>query len=133
MTAEESTRRFRPQPRKVAENRTSNDTKNLRTELDRILRRTEIVAAGGRSAFAEGQPNYDVASMVIIRLASILERSEYRDSTELLTAAEASAIRATLNIVAHAGYGSMNDELFWNAVTIQVPVIIRRLMDGSSR
>lgn len=102
----------------------------MRGELIRILRRTEMVSASDREDFSEGTPVHDVASMVIIRLAALLERPEFAGSARLLTADEAAAIRTTRSIAAHAGYGSMNDDLFWTAVTTRVPAIIHRLLDN---
>lgn len=66
--------------------------------------------------------------MVIIRLAALLERPEFSEHTQLLSSEEFAAIRTTRNIAAHAVYGSMNDDLFWAAVTIRVPTIIERLL-----
>lgn len=131
MTAGEGEHRFRPQPRRESERRAANDAHNHRNELLRILRRTEIVAGSNRESFSEGSPNYDVASMVIIRLAALLERPEFADSARLLTADETAAIRTTRNIAAHAGYDGMNDDLFWTAVTNRVPAIIHRLIEGA--
>ncbi|PCC44110.1 toxin-antitoxin system, antitoxin component domain protein [Brevibacterium aurantiacum] len=67
--------------------------------------------------------------MVIIRLASLTERSEFSPWAELLSSQEIAAIRATRNIAAHAGYAVMNDELFWEAVTVSVPEIVERLLN----
>lgn len=47
---------------------------------------------------------------------------------EVLTAEEVAAIRTTRNIAAHSGYKSMNDDLFWLAVTERIPDILGRLM-----
>lgn len=120
--------RFQPRPRKQPSSQHSHDSENFRTELQRILQRTEVVAAAGRDNFADGDPSYDIASMVIIRLAALLERSEFSASAAMLSDDELAAIRTTRNIAAHAGYGSMNDDLFWAAVTIRVPVIVTRLL-----
>ena len=125
--------RFEPRPRRAPERRTANDAHNLRSELNRILRRTEVVSAAGRAEFSESDSNYDVASMAIIRLAALVERPEFAASAAQLSADEAAAIRATRNIAAHAGYGGMNGDLFWAAVTVRVPAIIRRLLDNELR
>lgn len=130
MSERQRGRRFEPRPRTAPAHRTANDTQNLRNELLRILRRTELVAASGRQDFSEGNPTYDVASMVIIRLASLLERPEFSEFTDALTTEEMRAIRTTRNIAAHGGYDGMNDDLFWAAVTDRVPAIVRRILDG---
>ncbi|MGV2820971.1 hypothetical protein ABZX73_08835 [Brevibacterium casei] len=103
------------------------DEENIRDELTRILHRAQVVAESPRAEFADGSTSYDVASMVIIRLASLTERAEFGPWLDVLTPAEIASIRATRNIAAHAGYAAMNDELFWNAVTLRVPEIITRL------
>ncbi|MEW1980660.1 antitoxin [Citricoccus sp. NPDC079358] len=129
MTTGHGEGRFQPRPRRAARRRAENDAENLRGELVRILRRTEIVSASERKDFSEGSPVHDVASMVIIRLAALLERPEFAISGRRLTSEETVAIRTTRNIAAHTGYVGMNDDLFWTAVTTRVPAIIHRLLD----
>ena len=65
--------------------------------------------------------------MVIIRLAALLERREFEPHMEAVTRQERLAIHTTRNIAAHTGYRSMNDDLFWLAVTQRVPAILNRL------
>ena len=101
-------------------------------ELQRILHRCESVIEAGRESFAEGAPHYDVASMVVIRLAALLERPEFANLAERLTPDEITAIKATRNIASHAGYVGMNDDLFWAAVTVRIPEIVTRLLDSAS-
>ncbi len=125
-------RRFEPQPRSDTDRRARTDAQNIRDELQRILHRCESVSAEGRESFSEGAPHYDVASMVVIRLAALLERSEFADLAERLTADEVTAIKATRNIAAHAGYVGMNDDLFWAAVTVRIPKIVARLLAEDS-
>ena len=43
---------------------------------------------------------------------------------------ERRAIRTTRNIAAHAGYRSMDDSLFWMAITRRVPEILDRIHAG---
>lgn len=132
MTDQDGARRFEPRPRSDTDRRARTDAQNIRDELQRILRRCESVIEAGREAFAEGAPHYDVASMVVIRLAALLERSEFADCAQRLTSDEVTAIKATRNIAAHAGYVGMNDDLFWSAVTVRTPEIIRRLLESSA-
>ncbi|WP_157509325.1 antitoxin [Glaciibacter superstes] len=99
----------------------------------RILHRTKSVAESGREGFTESSSHYDVARMVVIRLAALLEHPEFAASARLLTTDEVAAIRTTRNIAAHAGYDGMNDDLFWIAVTVRVPSIIHRLLDSWPR
>lgn len=130
MTDAGDARRFEPRPRSDTARRSRTDAQNIRNELHRILRRCESVIDAGRESFTEGAPHYDVASMVVIRLAALLERPEFADLAERLTADEITAIKATRNIAAHAGYVGMNDDLFWAAVTIRIPAIVQRLLEG---
>ena len=67
--------------------------------------------------------------MVIIRLASLTERSEFEPWAQVLSQDEIAAIRTIRNITAHAGYAVMNDDLFWEAVTVLVPEIVERLLE----
>ena len=129
MTGQRRGSRFQPKARRSSTERAANDRQRFRHELIQIRRRTQAVANSDRAAFAEGSPTYDVASMVIIRFAALLERSEFADFTHLLSADEITAIRTTRNIVAHAGYEGTNDDLFWAAVTIRVPAMIQRLLE----
>lgn len=84
----------------------------------------------GREAFQDGSETYDVACMVIIRLAALLEREDLAPYLTAVTEEERRAIRTTRNIAAHAGYRAMNDGLFWLAVTERVPEILDRIEGG---
>lgn len=116
-----------------AERSTDHDEENIRHELARILDRAQSVASGSRDDFADGTVSYDVASMLIIRLASLTERPEFAPWSASLSNYEINAIRTTANIVAHAGYAAMNDDIFWGAVTVTVPEIVNRLLEGRSQ
>lgn len=120
MTAENHESRFKPRPRQRSEQPSPTDTQNLRDELLRIQERTIALKASDRATFTEGSATYDIASMAIIRLASLVERPEFAQVSELLTSDEVAAIRTTRNIAAHAGYVGMNDDLFWAAVTLSL-------------
>lgn len=131
MTGE--TGRFEPRTRRSPTHRSGTDEENLRGELERILDRTAAVAATDREQFTEGSAAYDIASMAIIRLAGLLERPEFTASADVLTKDELTAIRTTRNITAHGGYGGMNDDLFWVAVTVRLPAIVHRLLGEQRR
>ena len=68
--------------------------------------------------------------MVIIRLAALLERPEFMPYLVTISEDERRAIRTTRNIAAHAGYRSMDDSLFWVAITRRVPEILDRIQAG---
>ena len=104
------------------------DEKNIKSELGRIRQRARSVASSPRAEFADGSAFYDVANMVMVRFASLTERSEFAPWAELLTDQEIVSIRAMRNIVAHAGYVAMDDDLFWEAVTELVPEVVERLL-----
>jgi hypothetical protein len=128
VTDSDGARRFEPRPRSAGERRASTDPQNIRDELHRILQRCESVVAGRRETFTDGAAHYDVASMVVIRLAALLERPEFAPLSSALTVEEVTAIKATRNIAAHAGYVGMNDDLFWSAVTVRIPTLVERLL-----
>ena len=130
MTDAGDVRRFEPRPRSDTARRSHTDAQNIRNELQRILHRCESVIEAGRESFAEGAAHYDVASMVVIRLAALLERPEFAARAEELSTDEITAIKATRNIAAHAGYVGMNDDLFWAGVTVRIPEIMHRLLSG---
>lgn len=106
----------------------SHDEENIRQELSRIYSRTQTVASKSRDDFADGTEIYDVACMLIIRMASLIERPEFGPWAAILTGDEVNAIRTLRNIVAHAGYAAMNDDIFWQVVTVEVPEVVERLL-----
>ena len=125
MNEERQRARFTPRTRQDGARR--HDRENLDAELALIRDRIDVVIAHGREEFYDGAQAYDVACMVIIRLAALLERPEFEPHMEAVTRQERLAIRTTRNIAAHTGYRSMNDDLFWLAVTQRVPAILDRL------
>ncbi|MBW3070330.1 toxin-antitoxin system, antitoxin component domain protein [Actinomyces sp. 594] len=70
--------------------------------------------------------------MVIIRLAALFERPEFAPYLTAVTCEERLAISTTRNIAGNTGYRSMNDDLFWAAVTQRVPEILDRLTEESA-
>ncbi|CED90494.1 antitoxin [Actinomyces succiniciruminis] len=130
MNDAESDQRFTPRPRRAAAR--SHDRENLVEELQAIRRRVQMVSCTSRDSFHDGSDAYDVASMVIIRLAALFERPEFTPYLTAITREERLAIATTRNIAAHTGYKSMNDDLFWAAVTQRVPEILDRLIEESA-
>lgn len=119
---------FTPLPRRPALKTSAHDEANIREELRRIQIRAESVASHRRHDFVDGDASYDIASMVVIRLASLTERSEFAPWAQALTHDELAAIRTIRNSAAHAGYAVMDDDLFWEAVTVRIPEMIERLL-----
>lgn len=117
--------RFAPRARRPATR--PHDWANLDAELGLIRARIGAVIARGREGFHDGEETHDVACMVIIRFAALLERPEFAPHLAAVTREERLAIRTTRNIAAHARYRPMDDDLFWLAVTRRVPAILDRL------
>lgn len=130
MNDEEGTNaRFSPLPRRQAPKPSAHDEANIREELRRIRDRAEFVACSDRDDFVDGAASYDIASMVVIRLGSLTERSEFVRWAQTLSPDEIAAIRTIRSIAAHAGYAVTKDDLFWEAVTELVPEIVERLLE----
>lgn len=72
MNEEHQRTRFTPRTRQDGVR--PHDRENLDTELALIRDRIDVVIAHGREEFYDGAQAYDVACMVIIRLAALLER-----------------------------------------------------------
>ncbi|WP_243896536.1 hypothetical protein [Actinomyces bowdenii] len=89
------------------------------------------MTAQGRQGFHDGGQTYDMACMVVIRLAALMERAELEPCLAVLTREERLAIRTTRNIVAHARYRSMNDDVFWLATTTRIPEMLARIRAGA--
>ena len=69
---------------------------NLDAELELIRARIGIVVARGREGFRDGEETYDVACMVIIRLAALLERPEFAPHLTTITREERSLFSGRL-------------------------------------
>ena len=128
MNEERQRARFTPRTRQDGARR--HDRENLDAELALIRDRIDVVISHGREEFYDGAQAYDVACMVIIRLAALLERPEFMPYLVAISEDERRAIRTTRNIAAHAGYRSMDDSLFWMAITRRVPEILDRIHAG---
>ena len=75
--------RFTPRARQNASR--LHDRENLDAELALIRDRIDIVIAHGREEFYYGAQAYDVACMVIIRLAALLERADFMPYLDALS------------------------------------------------
>ncbi|MDO5065002.1 MAG: toxin-antitoxin system, antitoxin component domain protein [Actinomyces bowdenii] len=60
-----------------------------------------------------------------------MERTELEPRLAVLTREERLAIRTTRTIVAHAGYRSMNDDVFRLAITRRIPEMLARIRAGA--
>ncbi|MFD4422406.1 antitoxin [Agromyces sp. NPDC058484] len=99
-------------------------------ELAKIDQRLERVRQSDRNDFRDGSPTYDSASIAVVRLAGILERSESARAREVLTEEESRGLQTIRKIISHGGNADMNDEVFWSTVTTYLPGLVRRLRDA---
>ena len=105
----------------------------LTAELNAISVRLARTAADGRDQFFEGSDSYDRAIVATVRLAALFE--DERRFGELLadvTDRERMGIRHTRNIAAHHGYASIDDDTFWETVTVDMPAFIAKLRGGDA-
>lgn len=100
-------------------------------ELARIEARIRKVRAGGRENFRDGEEHYDIASMAIVRLAALFEEKGYAEFLNKVAGEEAAGIAATRNFAAHSGYRRMNDNLFWESVTVHAPAFIAKVREAN--
>ncbi|MGB3376646.1 MAG: antitoxin [Microbacterium sp.] len=100
----------------------------LAGELDRISERLSRTEADGKDVFFEGSDSYDRAIVAVIRLAALFE-DDRRFGALLsdVTERERVGIRNTRNITAHHGYASMDDETFWETITVDMPAFVAKL------
>lgn len=126
---------FRARPRSASDERAANDEANARDELGAIRRRlSDRVIGTSRADFHDGSPSYDAASMALIRLAALLERPGAGTPPGGIDESERRAVAAMRSVVAHSGYGSMNDDAFWVTATTELPALVDRLLrEGGSR
>ncbi|UJP09228.1 antitoxin [Microbacterium sp. KUDC0406] len=102
----------------------------LSDELDKISSRIRHTTADGRDAFFDGSASYDHAVVAIVRLAALFEDgARYGELLSAATPRERIGIAHTRNIAAHRGYAAMDDELFWQTVTVDMPAFIAKLRD----
>ncbi len=100
------------------------------TELAKIDERLERVRRSDRKDFHDGSPSYDSATIAVVRLTGLLERSEFSDLREVLTEEESRSLRTIRNIISHGGYADMNVDMFWATVITHLPDLVRRLRDA---
>ena len=95
--------------------------------LDAIIERVGRVVAGGRTAFVDGSPTYDAASMAVIRLAGLFEVRRFGPFLAGVAPGEQRSIKTTRQYAALRGYREMDDDEFWDTVTIDIPGLVDRL------
>ena len=104
------------------------DAELFEVELMRIEQRIAKVVAAGRDAVADGTDSYDNATVAVIRLAALFENDKrFEPFLEDVTDLERRGVAGTRNMAAHRGYASMDDEVFWDTITVQVPALIAKL------
>lgn len=107
-----------PDPRRV-----------LAAELNKISARIEKVRTAGRDQFGDGEPEYDIGSIAIQRLAALFEDEARLGPlvSAVATNEERKGIVATRKYTAHVGYVALNDDVFWQTVTVDVPAFIEKV------
>lgn len=71
--------------------------------------------------FGRNSPAYASGSMAIIRTAALFETDEFQQLLGEVPDEVVRGIVATRNIASHSGYRSMNDDVFWDTLTIHLP------------
>ena len=125
--------RFGRVPRRDSSARSERDRLNFVAELAKIAERLERVRQSDRGEFHDGSPTYDSASIAVVRLAGLLERSEFSQARRALTDEESRGLQTIRNIISHGGYADMNDDVFWMTATTYLPGLVVRLGDTTAR
>lgn len=89
--------------------------------LDAIQTFLDHAVEGGRDVFGRNSPAYASGSMAIIRTAALFETDEFQQLLGEVPDEVVRGIVATRNIASHSGYRSMNDDVFWDTLTIHLP------------
>ncbi|MDW4574494.1 helix-turn-helix domain-containing protein [Microbacterium sp. M3] len=114
--------RFARVPRSAEDATTSEIARAKFTEsLDAIDTFLDHAVSGGRGAFERNSPAYASGSMAIIRTAALFEMDEFAEYLGDVPDEVVRGITTTRNIASHAGYRSMNDDLFWDTLTVHLP------------
>lgn len=115
-------RRFTRLPRAGADATEAEITRvKFRDSLDAIETLLGHAVMGGREAFSRDSPAYASGSMVVIRIAALFETGEFQTYLDGVPEAVVGAIKTTRNIASHSGYRSMNDDVFWTTLTVDLP------------
>lgn len=93
----------------------------LNDSLDSIANLLDHATAGGRDAFVRDSPAYASGSMAIIRAAALFETDEFETHLRDVPDEVKRGIITMRNIASHSGYRSMNDNLFWDTLTVHLP------------
>lgn len=124
MTLNDEARESSGRPRHSRIFRSLQRSHAIRYELAKIMKRVGAVAGPGRHSFADGLETHDIASMAVIRLASVIERGDF---AALLTVEEAAELAVVQKIAMDGGADAMDDDLLWIVVTQRIPAIVCRL------
>ncbi|MER7447557.1 antitoxin [Microbacterium foliorum] len=89
--------------------------------LDAISTLLDHAVSGGREAFVRDSPAYASGSMAVIRAAALFETEEFEAHLGDVADEVRRALITMRNIAAHSGYRSMNDDLFWQTLIVDLP------------
>lgn len=115
----------RVQPRSAGTDRVRIAERNFADSLADIRTYLVLATEGGRDAFFEGSSAYASGCVAIIRAAALFEQDEFEMFLTAVPETVARGVRTTRNIVAHSGYRSMDDDVFWTTLDVH----LRRHLD----
>lgn len=115
-------RRFTRLPRSATDPSSTEIARaNFNDSLNAIQAFLDHAVRGGREAFERNSPAYASGSMAVIRTAALFETDEFKEYLGDVPAEVVRGITTTRNIASHSGYRSMNDDVFWDTLTIHLP------------
>lgn len=89
-----------------------------------------VARRGGPDEFEPRTARYAAASLAIVRVASLFENDDFAVYLDSVPDGARRGVIATRNIVAHAGYVAMDDQLFWRTIDVDLPPLLERLRDA---
>lgn len=127
----EGPQRFPRSPREGSEiDRRESAWARFLESLEDIDSYLSVARLGGPDEFEPRTARYAAASLAIVRVASLFENGDFADYLGSVPDGARRGVIATRNIVAHAGYVAMDDELFWRTIDVDLPPLLARLRDA---
>lgn len=118
--------RFHPLPRSARKPEGEHPDALFEREFEKIVRRIRAVQDADRADFVDGSLSYDHATLVVLRLAAMLEpASPFSGRFEALGKDARRGIVTTRNILSHSGYGALDEDVFWRTVAVDIPRALR--------
>lgn len=95
--------------------------------LDDIGSYLEEARRGGRRGFEPRTARYAAASLAVIRAAALFENDDFDGFLRDIPEMTRRGITSTRNIVAHAGYATMDHVVFWQTIDVHLPALLVRM------